>query len=170
MCATCFAKRTGSPEVSIEAQIRNISAAFSPGIEHNKASLGGASCALSVHGAQVSELLCLQEEVRKRSFPDMYLATESLNLFLEIDENRHQYYDPACELARLDTLQYGVLEADLKTLVLIRFNPHNVYTDGVKQALPDPDDRLKTLIHTVRNEMRVPMTAEIPVMTVKYLF
>ena len=170
ICKTCFETQFGLEATRIEAQIRCILTIFFPGIERSHVSLGGPGCARAVHGGPAAELSCEEKEVRKRAYPDLYLVTESLNLFIEIDENRHEYYDRACELARLDILQFGVHKEDLKESVLLRFNPHHVMHGGQKEELPDIDLRIKALIQTIRNELTPRTRLEIPVMRVKYLF
>ena len=60
----------------------------------------------------------------------------------EVDENQHRYYDLSCELARYDTLAYGIAPIELtpkvqnpspthgRATTVIRLNPHD--TDSMK--------------------------------------
>ena len=84
-------------------------------------------------------------------------------IVIEVDENAHRYYEPACELARYDTLMYG--SDDLRPTTAIRFNPHN--TSENKEPL---EDRAKALVQVIRNSLKTPSTSEIPVMSIQYMF
>jgi len=90
-------------------------------------------------------------------------VTESGATIIEVDENAHRYYEPACELARYDTLMYG--SDQLRPTTAIRFNPHN--TRDNKEPL---EDRAKALVQVVRNSLKTPRTTDLPIMSIQYMF
>ena len=81
-------------------------------------------------------------------------------MFIGLDEHCHAQYDPSCELARYDKLQYG--RDSIKPSLCIRFNP------GSKN-----DERLmrcKVLVQAVRNYVNATLHDNVaPIMTVCYL-
>ena len=101
----------------------------------------------------------------KAALPDLAMVLPHKNIFIEIDENRHQFYDESCELARYDTLQFGA--DSTKPSLCLRFNPHVV----VNQELPSLEDRIKFLMQRLRNATTAPIDTEAaPTMTVQHLF
>ena len=61
-----------------------------------------------------------------RRRPDMYRDMGGYVLVVEVDENQHEHYDPACEDARMMQL---FADGGSRPLVLVRFNP-----DGYTRA------------------------------------
>ena len=55
----------------------------------------------------------------------------------------------SCELARYDTLSFGIGREDLEDLVVYRFNPHTV----AGHEFPDFVPRVKTLVQEIRDEL-----------------
>ena len=64
-----------------------------------------------------------------RRRPDILISTSYLNMIIEVDEFQHIGYDNNCELARLNSI-YQDLEC--MPLVMIRFNPDQFVSNGVK--------------------------------------
>lgn len=66
---------------------------------------------------------------------------------MEVDENRHQFYEQSCELARLDSLSFGT-DRDAIPTIVIRFNPHGpLEFVAMTQAL----------VHQIRLELAAPL-------------
>jgi hypothetical protein len=82
------------------------------------------------------------------AYPDFSFVLFDRNVFVEVDENQHQYYNQECELARLDLLAYGT-DRDAIPTTVIRFNPHNL--DFTLVAM------IKSLIQTVKTELNRPL-------------
>jgi len=135
---------------------------FSQGVH-----LGGSSCAFQIDGKGCNDRT-------KGAFPDMAFRLPHMNLYIEIDEHCHRFYDPSCEAARLDTIQYGVMLAEDERLlpsILLRFNPHSTKDGGCDVPLLG---RIKTLAQRYRNiveasalNTRLP---EFDTMSVQYMF
>ena len=165
-CKECFAKVQGGGDVSIEAFVRCALEHKFPGTEFcTKTRLGGLDCTQSIDGS-----LCpagsAEALVRtKAALPDLAMVLLHMNIYIEIDENRHQYYEESCELARYDTVQFGA--DSIKPSLCLRFNPHVV----VNQDLPSLEDRIKFLMQRLRNAINAPIDKEAePIMTVQHLF
>ncbi|KAJ3010752.1 UNVERIFIED_CONTAM: hypothetical protein HDU68_001998 [Siphonaria sp. JEL0065] len=93
---------------------------FGEGIRFNKGTLlGGTACKDQVDGA-------CNDEKTKGAYPDIPLVLNDRVAIVEVDENRHQYYNQSCELARYDTLQFGT--GWLLPTRVFRFNPHDTAT------------------------------------------
>jgi hypothetical protein len=128
------------------------------GIRFNKGSfLGGNTCTTQIDGT------CNTENT-KGAYPDLPIVLPDRIAIVETDENRHQYYDKSCELARYDTLQFGH-----KTLLpskIFRFNPHDTATIKL-----DFTAKLKVLVQRVRNYLLEELEADAaPVASVEWLF
>jgi hypothetical protein len=135
---------------------------FSQGVH-----LGGSSCAPQIDGKGCNDRT-------KGAFPDMAFRLPTLNLYIEIDEHCHRFYEASCEAARLDTIQYGVKLAEGERLlpsIMLRFNPHSIKDGGCDVPLLG---RIKTLAQRYRNiveasalDTRLPEFAN---MSVQYMF
>jgi hypothetical protein len=84
------------------------------------------------------------------------------NVFVEVDENRHQFYEPSCELARLDSLTFGTDRDAIPTIVL-RFNPHGALT------LPFIE-MIRTLVQQIKVELEKPLVTDVFGTRVIYMF
>lgn len=124
---------------------------------------GGVGCSGQINGA------CLEQQKDKGAYPDFYLHLPKWVLYVEVDENRHAYYNKACEAARLDIVHFG--SQVLKPSLLIRFNPHLMKGESEVSF----EDRVKNLAQRLRNALRdfdkqLDLAEEVPVMHVQYMF
>ena len=83
---------------------------------------------------------------------------------MEVDENRHAYYNPDCEANRLDVVQYG--SQVTKPSLLVRFNPHLM----ARESEVTFELRLKNLAQYLRNALRSFEAGSAPVMYIQYMF
>ena len=84
---------------------------------------------------------------------------------MEVDENRHAYYNPDCEANRLDVVQYG--SQVTKPSLLVRFNPHLMAGESEVTF----ELRLKNLAQYLLNALRsFDPTSSKPVMYIQYMF
>ncbi|KAI9333091.1 hypothetical protein BDR26DRAFT_615693 [Obelidium mucronatum] len=128
------------------------------GIVFNKNTyLGGASCKVQLDGA-------CSEEKAKGAYPDILLVLLDRVLIVEVDENRHRFYEQSCELARYDTLQFG--STTLLPSRIVRFNPHD--TPNVQLDLTA---KLRILIQRIRDYLNEELDIDAaPVESVQFLF
>jgi hypothetical protein len=159
VCRKCFGTLFASDAVSFEAlTLQALCHFFGQGLKFSKAYLGGTGCSRQVDGSQACA------ENTKGAYPDIPTLLNDRVINIEVDENRHQFYDVSCELARYDTLQFG--SDKLRPTICIRFNPHVVATCQVLF-----EDRIKILIQIFRNALHAELDEnEVPVMPVRYLF
>jgi hypothetical protein len=130
---------------------------FGVNIGREKVFLGGSGCKNRIDGSY------FPGEKTKGCYPDIPILTKSKLLNVEVDENRHQFYNMLCELARYDSLMYG--QDELRNTTCIRFNPH----DCEGMTLPFVD-RVRVLLQSIRNEMNVDVIDDTPKLIVKYFF
>ena len=71
----------------------------------------GDVCQQKIDGAE-----CLQRT--KRAYVDIPLLSKDRPFLVEVDENRHSFYDISCEMARLDTIVYGIEGNTIQTWVV----------------------------------------------------
>jgi hypothetical protein len=121
ICRQCFNEKVAGqqvkPETVIVLALKHLlgeHVPFNQGVH-----LGGSSCA-----EQIDEHGCTQHT--KGAFPDISFRFPAMNLYIEIDEHCHRFYDASCEAARLETSQYGQASDNGKLLprIMLRFNPN----------------------------------------------
>ena len=101
VCRQCFntlvAGQQAKPETLVVLALKHLlgeTVPFSQGVH-----LGGSSCAFQIDGKGCNDRT-------KSAYPDMAFRLPHVNLFIEIDEHCHRFYEASCEAARLDTIQY----------------------------------------------------------------
>jgi hypothetical protein len=168
ICRGCFntkvAGQQAKPETLIVLALKHLlgeHVPFSQGVH-----LGGSSCAGQIDGHGC-------DQRTKGAFPDMSFRFPTVNLFIEIDEHCHRFYDASCEAARLDAIQYGVANGSGKLLpsIMLRFNPNLTNGGGCDVNLLG---RIKTLAQRYRNIVAaLPLecsSCEFATMSVQYMF
>ena len=142
ICRSCSNELGFTEEISLEATVRASFEHFFPGISTNQnIFLGGKGCAdCPTENSHFED----KSNRFKGAYVDIPIITEDVRINIEVDENAHRYYDPACELARYDTVTFGADEKVLKQNWVLRFNPQNV--GEVKLELVD---RIKIIIEYV---------------------
>ena len=142
LCNSC------SKQETTEKQVSKFLEHFFPGIQYSKSSyMGGKFCPQVGAGCT-------------GAYPDKYIALQDRVVFIEVDEDSHAQYDPSCELARYDKLQYG--RDCIKPSLCIRFNP------GGKTE--ERRMRCKVLVQAVRDYINAALRDNVtPVMTVRHL-
>ncbi|KAJ3122138.1 hypothetical protein HK100_012118 [Physocladia obscura] len=104
--------------------------------------------------------MACNNEKAKGAYPDIPIVLQDRVAIIEIDENRHQYYDTSCELARYDVLQFGT--ATLLATKVFRFNPHDSLTVKFEFEVK--------LLQRVRNYVNQELDEEVPVAAVEWLY
>ena len=118
--------------------------------------VGGTACKDQINGS-------CSDEKTKGAYPDIPLVWKDRYGIIEVDENRHNFYEQSCELARYDTIQFGTDQ--LKPTKFFRFNPHK--TNDIPFTLLE---KVKVLIQSVRNYFKAELNPDLPVAYVEYLF
>jgi hypothetical protein len=169
VCRQCFNAlvigQQAKPETLVVLALKHLlgeTVPFSQGVH-----LGGSSCAFQIDGKGCNDRT-------KGAFPDMAFRLPHLNLYIEIDEHCHRFYEASCEAARLDTIQYGVKLTEGERLlpsILLRFNPHSTKDGGCDVPLLG---RIKTLAQRYRDIVDAPASdtrfTEFANMSVQYMF
>jgi hypothetical protein len=152
-----------STDVSIEGLVKLcLTHFFGEDIKRNYNSMiGGLVCKNALDG----EGEC--EEKTKGAYIAIPFVLPDRLILGEVDENQHRYYDLSCELARYDTLAYGIAPIEVTPTIenpnpiqgratfILRFNPH----DTPSMVVPFIQ-RVRTFIQMIRNLMTQPLTAE----------
>jgi hypothetical protein len=84
-----------------------------------------------------------------RRRPDVYFQMTNHCVIIEVDEHQHRNYSDICECARICEITGSIGK---KALVFIRYNPDIIRNCG-KKIIIDTDERINTLIKTVRREL-----------------
>jgi hypothetical protein len=169
VCRQCFntlvAGQQAKPETLVVLALKHLlgeTIPFSQGVH-----LGGSSCAFQIDGKGCNDRT-------KSAYPDMAFRLPHVNLFIEIDEHCHRFYEASCEAARLDTIQYGAMLAEGERLlpsIMLRFNPHSTNDGGCNVPLLG---RIKTLAQRYRNIVEASaLDTQLPEfanMSVQYMF
>ncbi|KAJ3266487.1 hypothetical protein HDU77_000587 [Chytriomyces hyalinus] len=130
---------------------------FGEGVRLNKGTfLGGTACKDQLDG------VC-NDKRTKGAYPEIPLISTDRVAIVEVDKNRHQFYDKTCELARYDTLQFGT--AVLLPTRVFRFNPHDMATLQFELS-----SKLKVLVQQVHNYLNEELEVDAaPVASVEWL-
>ena len=163
VCKPCSMSFKSSTDVSIEGLVKLcLSHFFGEDIKRNYNSMiGGLVCKNALDG----EGDC--EEKAKGAYIDIPFVLPDRLILGEVDENSHRYYDLSCELARYDTLAYGIAPIEITPTIenpspiqgratfILRFNPH----DTPSMVVPFIQ-RVRAFIQMIRNLMTQSLTAD----------
>lgn len=116
---------------------------FFPGIFLNAGThVGGASCSEAVDGSKSCE------HRTRGAFLDTYLIGDDKVVFVEVDEDRHKFYDKSCEMVRYEAVHFGHNFSHFPS-VLLRFNPNVVEGEDTELLY-----RIKVLAQQIRDELK----------------
>lgn len=86
-----------------------------------------------------------------RRRPDVYYDCGTHVVIVEVDEDKHRYYKPECECARMNQI---VSSLGGLPITFVRYNPDEVVNNGKKMEIPK-SDRLELLIKIVNTEIEI---------------
>lgn len=124
-CGSCTGARTGSIEYSWHEMLKSYA---------QRDNLWPPTASTFFERRALGTSTCPDERLM---YPDVLYCLGDRVVVCELDEHSHESNEPVCELARLDSLQFGVHCEVLKPIVVLRMNPHCPETKTVRDDMAD---------------------------------